>query len=55
MDNLPCATRFEMENKEPQVEQGYKLGFVSGNDVSVCVVYVCVYMYKIWNKATKWK
>ncbi|KAK7100214.1 transmembrane 9 superfamily member 4-like [Littorina saxatilis] len=33
VDNLPCATKFEMENKEPQVEQGYKLGFVSGGEV----------------------
>ena len=33
VDNLPCATKFEMDNKESQVEQGYKLGFVVNNEV----------------------
>lgn len=34
MDNLPCATRFEMmESKEVQYEHGYKMGFVNGKEV----------------------
>lgn len=28
IDNLPCATRFELSENQPQYEHGYRLGFV---------------------------
>ncbi|KAK7501513.1 hypothetical protein BaRGS_00007317 [Batillaria attramentaria] len=33
VDNLPCATKFTMDNQEEHVEQGYKLGFIAGSEV----------------------
>ena len=33
MDNLPCATKF-MTGTQVHVDQGYRLGFINGNEVS---------------------
>ena len=49
VDNLPCATKFELENKESQVEQGFKLGFVDSKGVSrvlgCCTRYLCACVF----------
>ena len=41
VDNLPCATKFElMETGDIQYEHGYRLGFVKDNVVSCYQNYI---------------
>lgn len=37
IDNLPCATRYDFTENQPQYEHGYRLGFVEKGVVSIFI------------------